>query len=861
MGSTCLAITAATLLALCHATNEPEYTSSQDHNVHNHDDTLAGNYMDSNYVDGYYDYYTTFPSKPDCPCNYDETTLEAHCGYRRNIKTIPDCIPDTVQVLDLQGNWLEYNPRQFERFKDLRTLGLALNNFDRLGNDSFVGLSKLEELDLSNVFRHHTLSMSLYHLIDTSLSWNHITEIKHESFTGLSNLRRLDLRNNPIKLVDSSAFSILSNLNDLNISNPWITIAHQMHFVSQSFEGLSSLTYLGLENTDMFNTTSFPPDIFKPLTNLRHLNLHRFCRAPDGEEEHCPNLNEQIGSIPSLQYLYIDAERITQLGPSLKSLTNLREIEFLAVHDVHIKSLSNKIFENLENSPLRKISLKTDTTTHGKLIIDEVMPNTFAAFKSLEVLDFTFYSNSESSCFGEMQNIVSGLQNTMIKHLRISANHLMCDNDANELPDLRGTNLETLDLSHSMIVSVSGIDGVAREYGGFFYKLPESLRYLYLQHNKIQAVDLKYLRRLENLQVLNMSHQNQWTTIAPLRQKKSIRVSKVANSNTEPYEMLMDKPTSIGTDDENDYYNYKVDPEKCHSMPLSLETIDVSYSDLFNGFSQAFCDKNNSLKILDLSHQDYNIDTESLWKSMKSLLKLENLYLNGNGIKIIPADAFAKQTQLKTLSLAHNQLATVSFEVGTLVNLKRLDLQDNNIQYAEDRFVGEIEKITENQPTPNYEQFSLEKSPNIDFLARFNMHYYDHSTDSDGNRLTVDLSDNPLICDCDRINFVKWLRDTKLISRRGHDLLSCTYKNGSLVWLEDISEIYSILQRDCHENVKSLCISEDDNDKSHNSTSLVITGTVLGLVILGHWIVILILIRRQRKLVADRNGDDNIVLT
>ena len=866
MGIIYLILTAATLLALCHATTaEPEYTSSQDHNVNDHDDNLVGNYIDSSYFYDYYDYYTTFPSEPDCPCSYDETTMEAHCGYSRDIKIIPDCIPDTVQVLELEGNWLEYHPRQFERFKDLRTLGLALNNFDRLGNDSFVGLSKLEELDLSNIFRYRTLSMSLYHLIGDSLSWNHITEIKRECFTGLSNLRRLDLRNNPIKLVDSAAFSILTNLNELNISNPWITIAHQMHFVNQSFEGLSSLTYLGFENTDMFNTTSFPPDIFKPLTNLLHLNLHRFCRAPDGEEEHCPNLDEQIGSIPSLQYLYIDAERITQLGPGLKSMTNLKEIEFLAIHDVHIKSLNNRIFENLENSPIRKISLKTHPTTHGTLYIDEVMPNTFAAFKNLEVLDFTFYSDSESSCFGEMRNLASGLQNTMIKHLRISANHLMCDNDANEMPDLRSTNLETLDLSHSMIMSVSGNDGVGREYGEFFFKLPQSLKYLYLQHNKISMMDLKYLHRLENLQVLNMSYQNQWTTITPLRQKKSIRVSKVANSNTDPYEMLMDNPISTGTDDEKDYYTYKVEPEKCYSMPLSLETIDISYSGLFYGFSQAFCDKDNSLKTLDLSHQNHYVDPESLWKSLKSLLKLENLNLNGNGIQIIPVDAFAKQTQLKTLSLAHNQLATVSFEVSTLVNLKRLDLQDNNIQYAEDKFVGEIEKLAENQTIPDYEQSSPEKSAekslDIDFLARFNIHYYDYSTDSDGipedsNRLSVDLKDNPLTCDCDRMNFVKWLRDTKLIHYRWHDLLSCTYKNGSLVWLEDISNIYAILQRDCHENVSIL-----REDKSHNSTSLVIMGTVLGLVILGLVIAVLILIRRQRKLVVDRNGDDNIVLT
>ena len=853
-----LAYIAAILFPVSQATNESDLTSLLDY----YSDGNNGNYYDNDYFSyDFYDYYNTFPPEPDCPCSYIESTHEAQCGFR-HIEIVPDCIPDTVHTLEFKRNWLEYRPRQFERFKDLRKLGLSLNNFDRLGNDSFVGLSELQELDLSNEFRHHTLSMSLFGLIGSSLSWNHITEIRRDAFTGLSNLRRLDLRNNPIKLVDSFAFSVLNNLHELNLSNPWVTQAHPIHFSNQSFEGLSSLTYLGLENSDVFNVTSFPAGIFKPLTNLQHLNLQRFCRAPDLEEDNCPNLAEQIGSIPTLQYLYIDAERLTQLGPGFQSLKNLKEIEFLAVLDVHMKSLSSKTFENLENSPLTKIALKTSQTTHGQLMIDEVMPNTFASFKQLQVLDFTFVSNSESSCFGEMRNLATGLQNTTIKHLRISINHLICDNDANELPDLRGTKLEILDLSHSSIVSVSDDGGVAREFGDFFVKLPKSLKYLHLQHNKIHIVDLKYLHRLEQLQVLDMSYQNQWAT---LREKKSMRARNKRQSNTDGYEVEMDGSTAIGTNPEYvDYpYPYKFEPAECYTLPLSLETIDISYSGLFYGFSQTFCDANNMLKTLNLSNQNQYFNHDKLWKSLKSLLMLEDLNLNGNSIQNIPTDAFAKQEHLKTLSLAHNKLKTVGFEVGALANLKLLHLQDNNIQYAADKFMIQIETLAENQPTPAAEL--PDQSQDADILAKFNIYYYEYGSEMDGvaeqpSSLSVDLSENPLTCDCGTINFVKWLRDTSLIYNRWHDdTHTCTYKNGSLVWLEDISEIYAILQRDCKENVKSLSASEG-NTESHDSSSMIILGTVLGIIILGLIIVILALIRRQRKL-ADRNGDDSIVLT
>ena len=479
-------------------------------------------YDKSYYKDYNYDHFynNRFQSDPECTCGYYlKSTHEALCGFSF-IETIPHCIPTTVQILDFEGNRLEYQPRQFERFKDLQKLDLSLNNFSRLGNDSFVGLSQLQELDLSNELRHHPSSpTTLFYLRDSGFSWNHITEIRKDTFTGLPNLRRLDLRKNPITLIDSFAFSLFDNLHELNLSNTWVTNAHSMHFSRQSFEGLSSLRYLGLESINMFNVTSFPAGIFKPLKSLQQLNLRKFCRSPDTKEENCPNLYEQIGSIPSLQHLYIDAERIICLGPGFKLLKNLKEIQFLAVLDVHIKSLSNKTFENLHNSPLSKIAIKPDQTTHGRLMVDEVLPNTFATFTDLQVLDISLFSNSESSCFGEMGNLSTGLQNTMIKHLRISFNNLMCKNNANELPDLTGTELEILDLSHSSVTSVSSIS--SDEYGEFFNKLPKLLKYLYLQHNQIDHVNLKHLHSLEQLRVLNMSNQNQWTAT---REKKSIQV-------------------------------------------------------------------------------------------------------------------------------------------------------------------------------------------------------------------------------------------------------------------------------------------------------------------------------------------------
>ena len=798
----------AILLTASQATSDDNYTDPNDF------------YIDFNSYD-----YNNKSSKDDCPCSfYMKITHKAICGYA-NIKTVPDCIPDTALILNFEGNKLAFRPRLFERFKDLRKLFLAENNLNHLGNGSFIGLSELRELDLSfnnlDHLGHHSFT-GLSNLRALDLSENSIREISHKSFKGLSNLTFLDLSYNEVTYIDSHAFSDLTNLMVLNLSNPWAV--QSVHFSDQSFEGLSSLKYLSLENIDVFNITSFPTDLFQPLISLEELNLRKFCRSYHTEVDNCPNLHEQIGATPSIQRLYIDAERITQLGTEFRSLVNLKEIEFLAVLDIHVKSLSNKTFENLENSPLSKVALKTDLATYGDVMIDKVMPNTFAVFKGLQFLDFSFAS--ESKCYNQITNLVTGLENTMIKHLRISITgspSLTCNHSVvDKPPDLRGTELETLDLSLGSITSFDDYSFLGINDGKFFNKLPKSLKYLYLQHNSMSSVNLTYLYTLEHLLILDMSYQNQWTEI---RKKRSVRGSKQGMSNTETYQMEMEDPRALNTttewtlggDEEELYWSQEGElfwsQEECYPLPLTLQFMDISYSSLFYDVSRTFCDTNNSLKTLNLSNLEF-IDLKYLWKSLDTLLQLEDLNLNGNGIRSIPSDAFSKLTRMKSLSIADNNLVSANFEMHAMTNLEWLDLSNNNIQYVSDRFASQIERIAENQP-----------------------------------HLIVILDENPLICDCDRMTFVKWLRDTKVVFKW---LLSCTYKNGSLISLRKVSEIYAQLQREC-----------ENSTESHNSLSLPIVSSVLGLIILSLFIFIAALIRRIRQKAdkEDRNTEDNMILT
>lgn len=809
-----LAYTTAIFLAVSQVLSDANYTDPTDV------------YSDENH-DIYYDYYY-YLSRGECPCQYYEGRHEANC-VAIGVKLVPECIPDTAEVLNFLGNRLLYRPKQFERFKSVRTLILDVNRFHRLGNDLFIGLSALRELSLgsnnldpleNNSFiglselrvlildRCNITTVKNYffnglsNLRELYLPWNSIHEISPDSFTGLSKLEVLDLSFNKITYIDSHAFSGLIKLAVLDLSQS--LVAHSVHFTSQSFEGLSALKNLTLEGIDIASTTSFPIDIFKPLLSLEELNLQKFCRSYHNDNGNCINLHEQISTIPSLERLYIDAEKMTQLGPGFSSLVNLKEIEFLTVIDIHIKSLSNDTFVNLENSPLSKVALKSDQKTHGKVMIDRVLPNTFVAFKGLHVLDYTFTSGS---CSEAIRNFATGLEKTMIKNLRLSLDSSMCYR--NELPDLSGTQLDILDLSHSSIQSVwDSLFGL--EDREFLNKIPKSIKYLYLHHNTIEVINLTSLHTFEQLLVLDMSYQ----MLKSMRVKRRALVSNETRSTTEKYQMekLLEKG-----DESVDEEELRWSQEECFPLPYNLQFIDISYSRLLSQLSRTFCNTNNSLKALNLSNPQFK-QPMGLWKPLKALLKLEDLNLNGNGINFIPSNAFSGLTRMKSLSLVDNKLTSISFEVTSLVNLEILDLSDNSIQYATDQFSSQIDRIAENQPN-----------------------------------LVVLLHDNLLVCDCERITFLKWLLDT--MARQYQDL-SCTYENGSLIFLEDITEtIYVQLQRDCVSNQQS----QGASAAAWSTTSLIVC-LVLGLIILALLIIILALIWRKRQKTT-RNTEDDIVLT
>lgn len=132
--------------------------------------------------------------------------------YDENLKN------QSIEVLNVNGNYLTTLPKQISNLKNLTKLFLNNNNFKFLPGEIFY-LPQLRELDIS----YNTLS-SLPESIGCSIclgsldaSYNHLSYLP-ESFKRLKNLVNLNLENNQFIKIPFPVLNVTS-LETLNLSN------------------------------------------------------------------------------------------------------------------------------------------------------------------------------------------------------------------------------------------------------------------------------------------------------------------------------------------------------------------------------------------------------------------------------------------------------------------------------------------------------------------------------------------------------------------------------------------------------------------------------------------------------------------
>lgn len=336
-------------------------------------------------------------------------------------------------------------------------------------NNFIIMKSQIESLNLS--------VESLERILSLTLTDNHLETVP-EVFLNLSNLQSLDLSRNEIRVLELEPFRTLRTLEVLNLSaNSLIKID------SGSFSGLSNLKCLDLSRN---NLITIDDQALTPLTFLQYLNLSN--NRLEVLDEAC------FSSLIMLQQLDVSWNRLARVAPGSLQLPSLSRL-LLAGNPQLGRSREGAVLvgtgRRLQTVDASRTGLKQvpAALTHSirtlRLAgnsIRTVSCGDLDSYPLLQLLDFT-------------SNDLESVEEDALGRLDYLSVLYLTDNNIHEIPRSLPERLKVLHLEHNKIQRVSGGDlqGLT------------GLEVLLLSDNKIRAVDEAAFSQLVSLVTLDLS--------------------------------------------------------------------------------------------------------------------------------------------------------------------------------------------------------------------------------------------------------------------------------------------------------------------------------------------------------------------
>ncbi|XP_030063277.1 podocan isoform X2 [Microcaecilia unicolor] len=475
--------------------------------------------------------FSTDNCPEDCSCSQEGVV---DCGGV-DLKEFPVDLPEFTNHLSLQNNQIEeIPPEELSRLYRLETLNLQNNRLTSKGlpEDLFEHLESLNYLYLAN--NKLTLAPKFLPstLVSADLAANYLTKIYGLTFGQKPELRSVYLHNN--KLADAGLPDQMFNGSD-NVEI-LIMSSNFLKYVPKSLP--PKLYKLHLKNNRL---EKIPKGAFAHLTDLRELYLQSNCLTNEGMD------NETFWKLSSLEYLDLSGNNLTQIPSGLPRnivllhleknaiktistdvLTQIRHLEYLLLHNnklkakgihpdaflglkkLHTVHLYNNMLERVPSGLPRRV--KTLMLLHNQ--ITGIYKNDFGTTYYLEDLNLSY------------NKITSGeIHREAFRKLRLLKSLDLSGNNLKSLPWALPKNLEILKLKENEISSIpkGSLTGMVKlkefylsnnklkinsVYAGAWSELtsiqlldlsgnqlshipadlPESLEYLYLQHNKIATV-------------------------------------------------------------------------------------------------------------------------------------------------------------------------------------------------------------------------------------------------------------------------------------------------------------------------------------------------------------------------------------
>jgi len=656
----------------------------------------------------------TITEKTPCRCEVtDSKMISVNCSFT-NVTYIPNEIPGALtEKLNMSStilcNLSTFNSKPFETFirltvLDLYNTALGLGNAT-LTDETFVGLTKLKYLDISNndqvnitrasnekIFAPFAKSLKELRMYATTGTY--VQEYPSKILLKLSNLEELWL-DGLTNMTFDVAFRNATKLKTLKIAGdkvipPWRSSEFcETNITSQSFSNLIHLTSLSVTKCDV---RFIEKNAFQNLTQLKHVDLSGNVRLGiEGFSKAASSLSDSLESLvlnevenPPFMIcgITIDVEHV-------EPLRRLKNLKYVSIRGNAINSITGKAFEALAS--VEEIDASRNEFEVGMFIF-----YTYKLSKVKKVdVSFNFF-NSDISIWTSLS------KKTNIK--------------ATPGPFAFGTEVRT-----KVNKLTTHINDMTRD-DERFKEPPNNMK------NEHAATEDSVAKKSPHINVCPMGDYfvprcAVTGFLPPEVEEIDLSYSKIG---IPAHEICLSPENNLKTLSMAGSLVYCFDGP-VHGLE-KLENIDLSKN--FAGkISEVFFDGSPSLKQIILNENNlYDSLREVVPRLFLKTPLVETLEIASNHIEQLPSDTFTHLGNLVHLNLANNLLKEFNFDVSHMHKLKTIDISFNRVE------------------TINKETRAV-----LDSIAKAH-------TGND-TRIEINLRHNNIICSCSNLEFIKWLNE------------------------------------------------------------------------------------------------------
>ena len=569
-----------------------------------------------------------------------------------------------------------------------------------------------------------------------------------------------------------------------------LSVSKILTIESGAFDTLFSLKQLKLplNMLTFFSEISVANGVFNDLRNLEYLDISRNRKS---KINYISTRNELFTSLSKLHFLAVDLpERVDQFV-STNNYSWLLSVKTLTIHG-SLAFISNLTFAIFKQSNVSYLALRSR-------LLEDVEPMAFSHFSKLRTLIVSYnmrlgFQNISKSWYGLSFTAVEVLDLTCISPY----DRKIIQIQPSFFNNLRRINITDLHLSHNDIYSVSGDMVTNLPYVKRIWLSNNRLSFInHLLFEIVQMKNLVYfnanyqvLRAVKkrevnyglsidkisgNITTLSGNNDNKllqyvstkttnnqrieetfketdetykathsiWVKKVPLplsRCLKELHASQTWNKNVfrSPAFFLLGRGNLRFINYSYNYFTewhgpiyfaipprHKITLDASNHLSKQLSPNVLKYSCQY--FDKFFLSGNR------LGNQLENDDSGKMFSKCYALTLLD---LANNDIHYLPQNVFRNLSQLQYLNLSFNSLRVLHISIGHMSNLKELDLSNNIIQYFDQMFRDIVDILT----------------------------------------TKIDLSVNPLVCDCQNVPFLFWI-DKRSNKFRKFNKYSCLFQN------------------------------------------------------------------------------------